>query len=148
MLCVFFFSIPRNLDVALVTRYLKEHDTKGLDIRIMSPEEAMLLACTRARAGQDTVTVTGNVLRGTPKAKQRERKKTLLPSRVGFNGFANLDYLTDMFPILELGTSAKMLSVVPLLNGGGLFETGAGQFCHRSTLIIVKKKKEKRKLQA
>ena len=82
-----------------VNRYLPQHDTHGLDIRIMSPVEAMKFSIARIRAGKDTVSVTGNVLR---------------------------DYLTDLFPILELGTSAKMLSIVPLLNGGGLFETGAG----------------------
>ena len=82
-----------------VTAYLKEHDTEGLDIRIMSPVEAMRFSLERIRAGKDTISVTGNVLR---------------------------DYLTDLFPILELGTSAKMLSIVPLMNGGGLFETGAG----------------------
>ncbi len=82
-----------------VTEYLKEHDTTGLDIRILTPVEAMRLSLERIRAGKDTISVTGNVLR---------------------------DYLTDLFPIIELGTSAKMLSVVPLMNGGGLFETGAG----------------------
>ncbi|MFN6944684.1 MAG: NADP-dependent isocitrate dehydrogenase, partial [Cytophagaceae bacterium] len=82
-----------------VERYLKDHDTSGLDIRIMSPIEAMRFTCERAKSGKDTISVTGNVLR---------------------------DYLTDLFPILELGTSAKMLSIVPLLDGGGLFETGAG----------------------
>jgi isocitrate dehydrogenase len=82
-----------------VNKYLKDHDTSGLDIRIMAPVEAMLFACQRAKEGKDTITVTGNALR---------------------------DYLTDLFPILELGTSAKMLSIVPLLAGGGLFETGAG----------------------
>jgi len=82
-----------------VNRYLKDHDTKGLDIKIMSPIEATRLSLERIRAGKDTISVTGNVLR---------------------------DYLTDLFPILELGTSAKMLSIVPLMNGGGLFETGAG----------------------
>jgi isocitrate dehydrogenase len=82
-----------------VEKYLKNHDTTGLDIQIMAPVDAMLFACKRAKAGQDTITVTGNALR---------------------------DYLTDLFPILELGTSAKMLSIVPLLAGGGLFETGAG----------------------
>ncbi len=82
-----------------VKQYLPEHDTKGLDIQIMRPEEAMVYTLKRTRAGEDTISVTGNVLR---------------------------DYLTDLFPILELGTSAKMLSVVPLLEGGGLFETGAG----------------------
>jgi isocitrate dehydrogenase len=85
--------------IAKVKQYLPHHDTSGLDIRIMSPVEAMQASVERSRAGKDTVSVTGNVLR---------------------------DYLTDLFPILELGTSAKMLSIVPLLNGGGLFETGAG----------------------
>lgn len=85
--------------IAKVERYLKDHDTKGLDIRIMTPEDATRLSLERIRAGKDTISVTGNVLR---------------------------DYLTDLFPILELGTSAKMLSIVPLMDGGGLFETGAG----------------------
>ncbi|VVO12586.1 NADP-dependent isocitrate dehydrogenase [Pseudomonas fluorescens] len=82
-----------------VQAYLKDHDTSGLDIRIMSPVNAMAFTLTRIREGKDTISVTGNVLR---------------------------DYLTDLFPIMELGTSAKMLSIVPLMNGGGLFETGAG----------------------
>jgi len=82
-----------------VNKYLKDHDTTGLEIHIMSPVEAMRFTLPRAKAGLDTITVTGNALR---------------------------DYLTDLFPILELGTSAKMLSIVPLLAGGGLFETGAG----------------------
>lgn len=82
-----------------VEKYLKDHDTTGLDIRIMDVRDAMLETLKRARDGKDTISVSGNVLR---------------------------DYLTDMFPILELGTSAKMLSIVPLMNGGGLFETGAG----------------------
>ena len=82
-----------------VQRYLKDHDTSGMDIRIMSPEAAIQLSLERIRAGKDTISVTGNVLR---------------------------DYLTDLFPILELGTSAKMLSIVPLMSGGGMFETGAG----------------------
>jgi isocitrate dehydrogenase len=85
--------------IAKVEAYLRDHDTKGLDIRILSPVDAMKLSLERIRKGQDTISVTGNVLR---------------------------DYLTDLFPILEIGTSAKMLSVVPLLAGGGLFETGAG----------------------
>ena len=88
----------RNL-ITLVEKYLGEHDTEGLDIRIMSPVEATQFSIDRIRKGEDTISVTGNVLR---------------------------DYLTDLFPILELGTSAKMLSVVPLMAGGGLFETGAG----------------------
>ncbi|HQU83343.1 MAG TPA: NADP-dependent isocitrate dehydrogenase [Pyrinomonadaceae bacterium] len=82
-----------------VERYLQDHDTNGLDILIMDVKDAMLETLKRAREGKDTISVSGNVLR---------------------------DYLTDMFPILELGTSAKMLSIVPLMNGGGLFETGAG----------------------
>ncbi|MHC8300598.1 NADP-dependent isocitrate dehydrogenase [Pseudomonas sp. ZS1P83] len=82
-----------------VQAYLKDHDTAGLDIRIMSPVDAMAFTLGRTREGKDTISVTGNVLR---------------------------DYLTDLFPIMELGTSAKMLSIVPLMNGGGLFETGAG----------------------
>src|SRR5690606_11631670 len=82
-----------------VNTYLNDHDTSGLDIRILSPVEATKFSLARIRRGEDTISATGNVLR---------------------------DYLTDLFPILELGTSAKMLSIVPLMNGGGLFETGAG----------------------
>ena len=85
--------------IAKVEKYLKDHDTTGLDIRILAPVEAMKFSLERIRKGQDTISVTGNVLR---------------------------DYLTDLFPIMELGTSSKMLSIVPLLAGGGLFETGAG----------------------
>lgn len=85
--------------IAKVNEYLKDHDTDGLDIQILSPVKAIAFTLERIRKGEDTISVTGNVLR---------------------------DYLTDLFPILELGTSAKMLSVVPLMNGGGLFETGAG----------------------
>jgi len=85
--------------IAKVGRYLNDHDTDGLDIQIMSPVDAIRYTMKRVKAGQDTISVTGNVLR---------------------------DYLTDLFPILELGTSAKMLSIVPLLQGGGLYETGAG----------------------
>ncbi len=85
--------------IAKVEKYLQEHDTKGLEIKILAPVEAIRLSLERIRKGQDTISVTGNVLR---------------------------DYLTDLFPILEIGTSAKMLSIVPLLAGGGLFETGAG----------------------
>lgn len=85
--------------IAKVTEYLKEHDTNGLELPIMSLTEAMRYTLERVKAGKDTISVTGNVMR---------------------------DYLTDLFPILELNTSAKMLSIVPLLNGGGLFETGAG----------------------
>ncbi|MDY6025428.1 NADP-dependent isocitrate dehydrogenase [Bergeyella zoohelcum] len=98
-----------------VEKYLQNHDTTGLDIRILDVKDAMLETLKRAREGKDTISVSGNVLR---------------------------DYLTDMFPILELGTSAKMLSIVPLMNGGGLFETGAGgsapkhieQFLHEGYL--------------
>ena len=99
---VFWLDKTRAHDAQLLTkveRYLKDHDTKGLDIRIMTPAEATRLSLERIKEGKDTISVTGNVLR---------------------------DYLTDLFPILEIGTSAKMLSIVPLLNGGGLFETGAG----------------------
>jgi len=85
--------------IAKVEKYLPEHDTTGLDIRILSPADAITFSLERIQKGEDTISVTGNVLR---------------------------DYLTDLFPILELGTSAKMLSIVPLMNGGGLFETGAG----------------------
>jgi isocitrate dehydrogenase len=85
--------------IAKVQRYLDQQDTKGLDIKILPPAEACLATLERLKAGLDTISVTGNVLR---------------------------DYLTDLFPILEVGTSAKMLSIVPLMNGGGLFETGAG----------------------
>ena len=101
-LAVFWLDKTRAHDAQLLTkveRYLKDHDTKGLDIRIMTPAEATRLSLERIKEGKDTISVTGNVLR---------------------------DYLTDLFPILEIGTSAKMLSIVPLLNGGGLFETGAG----------------------
>ena len=99
---IFWLNKDRAHDSELikkVERYLKNHDTKGLDIRIMSPAEATRFSLERMKEGKDTISVTGNVLR---------------------------DYLTDLFPILEIGTSAKMLSIVPLLNGGGLFETGAG----------------------
>ncbi|VWB81065.1 NADP-dependent isocitrate dehydrogenase [Burkholderia lata] len=85
--------------IAKVERYLKDHDTNGLDIRVMTPVDATRFSLERIRAGKDTISVTGNVLR---------------------------DYLTDLFPIMELGTSAKMLSIVPLMAGGGMFETGAG----------------------
>ena len=99
---IFWLDKARAHDAQLITKveiYLKEHDTEGLDIRILAPVEATRLTLERAKAGKDTISVTGNALR---------------------------DYLTDLFPILELGTSAKMLSIVPLMNGGGLFETGAG----------------------
>jgi len=94
-----------------VEKYLKDHDTKGLDIQIMSPEKATRFSLERLKAGKDTISVTGNVLR---------------------------DYLTDLFPILELGTSAKMLSIVPLMAGGGLFETGAGGSAPKHVQQFVK----------
>src|SRR5690606_30287642 len=99
---VFWLDSNRAHDREIIKKvetYLKEHDIEGLDIRILSPIEATKFTLERIRRGEDTISVTGNVLR---------------------------DYLTDLFPILELGTSAKMLSIVPLMNGGGLFETGAG----------------------
>lgn len=99
---VFWLDAERAHDAQLIAKvkeYLPENDTDGLDLRILAPEEATRFTLERIRAGEDTISVTGNVLR---------------------------DYLTDLFPILELGTSAKMLSIVPLINGGGLFETGAG----------------------
>ena len=99
---VFWLDENRGHDreiIKKVNKYLPEHDTSGLDIKIMKPVDAMKFTLERVRRGENTITVTGNVLR---------------------------DYLTDLFPILELGTSARMLSIVPLLNGGGLFETGAG----------------------
>jgi isocitrate dehydrogenase len=100
----------RNI-IQKVQTYLKDHDTNGLDITIQSPVHAMLFTCERAKEGLDTISVTGNVLR---------------------------DYLTDLFPILELGTSAKMLSIVPLLAGGGLFETGAGGSAPKHVQQFVK----------
>ncbi|MZI95468.1 NADP-dependent isocitrate dehydrogenase [Vibrio sp. CAIM 722] len=99
---VFWLDSARAHDAELIKKvneYLPQHDTAGLDIQILSPVDATLLSLKRIKEGKDTISVTGNVLR---------------------------DYLTDLFPILELGTSAKMLSIVPLMNGGGLFETGAG----------------------
>lgn len=102
MPAVFWLTEERAHDAEIikkVNKYLKDHDTDGLDLRILSPEAAARFTLARLKKGEDTISVTGNVLR---------------------------DYLTDLFPILELGTSAKMLSIVPLMNGGGLFETGAG----------------------
>lgn len=99
---IFWLDKNRAHDAELIKKvdqYLPEHDTEGLDIQILSPEEATEYTLERVKAGKETISVTGNVLR---------------------------DYLTDLFPILELGTSAKMLSIVPLMNGGGMFETGAG----------------------
>src|SRR5690606_33084665 len=97
---VFWLDARRAHDHNVINKvhaYLQQHDTEGLDIQILAPVEATRHACRRARQGLDSISVTGNVLR---------------------------DYLTDLFPILELGTSAKMLSIVPLLAGGGMFETG------------------------
>ncbi|MEM7107754.1 MAG: NADP-dependent isocitrate dehydrogenase, partial [Bacteroidota bacterium] len=99
---VFWLDENRAHDAELIKKvhsYLLDHDTKGLDLRIMTPAKATQFSLERMVEGKDTISVTGNVLR---------------------------DYLTDLFPILEVGTSAKMLSIVPLMNGGGLFETGAG----------------------
>ncbi|WP_303318954.1 NADP-dependent isocitrate dehydrogenase [Flavivirga abyssicola] len=99
---VFWLNENRAHDAQLIKKvnhYLKDHDTNGLDLRILSPVDATIFTCERIIEGKDTISVSGNVLR---------------------------DYLTDLFPILEVGTSAKMLSIVPLMNGGGLFETGAG----------------------
>jgi isocitrate dehydrogenase len=99
---IFWLDDQRAYDRNVITKvnaYLKDHDTKGLDIRVLSPVEAIKVSLQRIRQGKDSISVTGNVLR---------------------------DYLTDLFPILELGTSAKMLSIVPLLAGGGMYETGAG----------------------
>jgi isocitrate dehydrogenase len=97
--------------IALVQKYLKEHDTEGLDLQVMAPAAATTYSLERIRKGEDTISVTGNVLR---------------------------DYNTDLFPILELGTSAKMLSIVPLMNGGGLFETGAGGSAPKHVQQLVK----------
>ena len=111
---VFWLNKDRAHDaqiIAKVNRYLKDHDTKGLDIQIMPPVDAMKHSLKRAKDGQDTISATGNVLR---------------------------DYLTDLFPIFELGTSAKMLSIVPLINGGGLFETGAGGSAPKHVQQFVK----------
>jgi len=111
---IFWLDEERAHDRALIDKvetYLDDHDTAGLDIRIMSPVEAMRATLKRTRDGLDTISVTGNVLR---------------------------DYLTDLFPILELGTSAKMLSIVPLLAGGGLYETGAGGSAPKHVQQFVK----------
>jgi len=100
--CIFWLDTARAHDVCLmglVQKYLPEHDTAGLDIEVMSPMQAMRVSCQRAKDGQNTISATGNVLR---------------------------DYLTDLFPILELNTSSKMLSIVPMLKGGSMYETGAG----------------------
>jgi isocitrate dehydrogenase len=111
---VFWLDKDRAHDAQLiekVNRYLPEHDTEGLEIHIMAPVDAMQYSLERIKDGKDTISVTGNVLR---------------------------DYLTDLFPILELGTSAKMLSIVPLMNGGGLFETGAGGSAPKHVQQFVK----------
>ncbi|WAL70391.1 NADP-dependent isocitrate dehydrogenase [Kitasatospora sp. YST-16] len=111
---VFWLDAERAHDAVLIEKvkaYLPEHDTEGLDIQILSPVEATKLSLERIRRGENTISVTGNVLR---------------------------DYLTDLFPILELGTSAKMLSVVPLMAGGGLFETGAGGSAPKHVQQLVK----------
>ncbi|WP_329466606.1 NADP-dependent isocitrate dehydrogenase [Streptomyces sp. NBC_01431] len=111
---VFWLDEGRAHDATLIEKvrtYLAEHDTEGLQIEIMSPVEATAFSLERIRRGENTISVTGNVLR---------------------------DYLTDLFPILELGTSAKMLSVVPLMNGGGLFETGAGGSAPKHVQQLVK----------
>ncbi|MDT0456710.1 NADP-dependent isocitrate dehydrogenase [Streptomyces sp. DSM 41527] len=111
---VFWLDESRAHDAQLIAKvkaYLPEHDTEGLRIEIMSPVDAITFSLDRIRRGEDTISVTGNVLR---------------------------DYLTDLFPILELGTSAKMLSVVPLMNGGGLFETGAGGSAPKHVQQLVK----------
>ncbi|MBC9715546.1 NADP-dependent isocitrate dehydrogenase [Streptomyces sp. TRM66268-LWL] len=111
---VFWLDATRAHDAVLiekVKKYLGDHDTSGLQIEIMSPVEATAFSLERIRRGENTISVTGNVLR---------------------------DYLTDLFPILELGTSAKMLSVVPLMNGGGLFETGAGGSAPKHVQQLVK----------
>jgi isocitrate dehydrogenase len=111
---IFWLDQRRSHDseiIKKVEKYLPLHDSQGLDIRIMKPVDAMKLSLERIRRGQDTIAVTGNVLR---------------------------DYLTDLFPILELGTSARMLSIVPLLRGGGLFETGAGGSAPKHVQQLVK----------
>ncbi len=111
---VFWLDETRAHDAVLIEKvkaYLPEHDTTGLRIEILAPVEATTFSLERIRRGENTISVTGNVLR---------------------------DYLTDLFPILELGTSAKMLSVVPLMNGGGLFETGAGGSAPKHVQQLVK----------
>ena len=111
---VFWLDEHRAHDAEIIKKvnaYLPEHDTAGLDIRILKPVDAMTFTLERVRRGEDTISVTGNVLR---------------------------DYLTDLFPILELGTSARMLSIVPLMNGGGLFETGAGGSAPKHVQQFVK----------
>jgi isocitrate dehydrogenase len=111
---VFWLDERRGHDAEIIKKvnaYLPDHDTSGLDIRIMKPVDAMAFTLERIRRGEDTISVTGNVLR---------------------------DYLTDLFPILELGTSARVLSIVPLMEGGGLFETGAGGSAPKHVQQLVK----------
>jgi isocitrate dehydrogenase len=111
---IFWLDEARGHDSEIIkklNKYLPQHNTDGLEIRIMKPQDAMAFALERIRKGQDTIAVTGNVLR---------------------------DYLTDLFPILELGTSARMLSIVPLMKGGGLFETGAGGSAPKHVQQLVK----------
>ncbi len=111
---IFWLDENRGHDAEIIKKikqYLPEHDTSGLEIEIMKPADAMKFTLERVRKGLDTISVTGNVLR---------------------------DYLTDLFPILELGTSARMLSIVPLLNGGGLFETGAGGSAPKHVEQLIK----------
>ncbi len=111
---VFWLNPDRAHDAELIRKVeatLPDHDTEGLDIQVLAPEQAMEFSLERIRRGEDTISVTGNVLR---------------------------DYLTDLFPILEIGTSARMLSIVPLLNGGGLFETGAGGSAPKHVQQFVK----------
>ena len=111
---IFWLDSNRSHDSQLITKvnkYLLDHDTGGLDIQIMAPKDATRLSLERMKRGEDTISVTGNVLR---------------------------DYLTDLFPILEVGTSAKMLSIVPLMNGGGLFETGAGGSAPKHVQQLIK----------
>mgnify|MGYP001317059633 FL=1 len=111
---VFWLDENRGHDAEIIKKvkqYLNDHDTSGLEIKILAPVDAMKYSLNRVRKGVDTIAVTGNVLR---------------------------DYLTDLFPILELGTSARMLSIVPLLNGGGLFETGAGGSAPKHVQQMIK----------
>jgi len=111
---IFWLDAARAHDSEIIKKvnaYMKEHDTKGLDISIKTPQVAMWESCLNAKAGKDTISVTGNVLR---------------------------DYLTDLFPIIELGTSAKMLSIVPMLAGGGMYETGAGGSAPKHVQQFVK----------
>lgn len=105
------YEVENSMFITLFAAYLNDHDLSGVDISIMKPEDAIRCTMERCTDGKDTISVTGNVLR---------------------------DYLTDLFPILELGTSAKMLSIVPLLSGGGLYETGAGGSAPKHVQQFVK----------